>query len=244
MRSSTPPCPGKSVPLSFTPARRFNSDSWRSPTIDNATSATPNTIHSATDAGSSGAPNPRARRHEQQDERIDDDGSDAAIRALPRLAGADLRRELVPAETAPGEIGGSIGDPHDRHRTERQPGRARLQRGDRHERAEQHDPADNRERNRRRGLPPHEHGRRSDDDPEERRDTACDDGDHAPAVLGRQLHRQRGADDQRDADEDHARRRRRSRSASTIRLRQPPRSAARRHPIRPAAAGTARPAPR
>jgi len=39
MRSSTPPCPGSSVPLSFAPACRFSSDSKRSPTIDTAASS-------------------------------------------------------------------------------------------------------------------------------------------------------------------------------------------------------------
>src|SRR5690606_11826390 len=36
MRSSTPPCPGSTVPLSLTPAWRLSSDSCRSPTIDKA----------------------------------------------------------------------------------------------------------------------------------------------------------------------------------------------------------------
>ncbi len=31
MRSNTPPCPGSSLPISFTPRRRFNTLSTRSP---------------------------------------------------------------------------------------------------------------------------------------------------------------------------------------------------------------------
>ena len=44
VRSSTPPWPGNSVPLSFTPACRLSSDSKRSPTTETDASATTNTI--------------------------------------------------------------------------------------------------------------------------------------------------------------------------------------------------------
>src|ERR1700735_2384079 len=39
MRSMTPPCPGKTLPLSFTPANLFKRLSVRSPTIEKATPA-------------------------------------------------------------------------------------------------------------------------------------------------------------------------------------------------------------
>jgi hypothetical protein len=48
VRSSTPPCPGSSAPLSLAPARRFSRDSCRSPTIESAASATQSRTHSAT----------------------------------------------------------------------------------------------------------------------------------------------------------------------------------------------------
>src|SRR4029077_17275385 len=39
IRSMTPPCPGNTVPLSFTPAKRFSRLSVRSPTMEKATAA-------------------------------------------------------------------------------------------------------------------------------------------------------------------------------------------------------------
>ncbi len=41
-RSNTPPCPGKTVPLSLTPATRFNHDSNKSPSTLTATKVMPN----------------------------------------------------------------------------------------------------------------------------------------------------------------------------------------------------------
>ena len=119
MRSSTPPCPGSSVPLSLTPAWRLIHDSNRSPRMLNAVSTQEHHQHRP-DRSSSATPAGAASRSTMK-YRITP--TKRAGHALPGLARADLRRQLVAAETAAGEIGGGIGDPH-HHRAMPAAGRA------------------------------------------------------------------------------------------------------------------------
>ena len=94
VRSRMPPCPGSSVPLSLTPARRFSSDSCRSPTIDSAASTMANAIHSTTDDASPALLDAGARRERHEQSRIDGDGGDAAPGAFPRFARTDRGASL------------------------------------------------------------------------------------------------------------------------------------------------------
>src|SRR5580704_4419947 len=85
-RSSQPPCPGSSVPLSFTPAPRFRADSQRSPNCP-ATLA-PAVSASAATGGTAGIAQRRKKKP-----KISDAASDAAepSQDLPGLTtGASL----------------------------------------------------------------------------------------------------------------------------------------------------------
>ena len=92
MRSSTPPCPGNSVPLSLTPAVRLNMLTVRSPTTESA--ATPR--QNGTSTAKFGIDLERAQHNQQHDR------EQAADHALPGLARADLRRQLHAAQRLAG----------------------------------------------------------------------------------------------------------------------------------------------
>ena len=99
MRSSTPPWPGNSRPLSFRSVGRLNMLSVRSPTTENAAAAR----HSGRKR-SSGTANQWPAGH--GDHRRE---QHAAEHAFPGLARRDVRRELHAAKEAAGEIGAGIG---------------------------------------------------------------------------------------------------------------------------------------
>ena len=67
-------------------------------------------------APSNGAPgdSPDACEQRTRDDSVGERADQAARSAFPRLAGADRRRELVPAPARPDEIGGGVGDPDQR----------------------------------------------------------------------------------------------------------------------------------
>ena len=106
IRSSMPPWPGISVPLSLTPAWRLSSDSARSP----MTPMTPRT--SPTDESD----RPRRRRGRRAAT-----ASDAGHRGrgqatgqpLDRLLRADGRDQRSPAERSPDEVGAGVAEPGD-----------------------------------------------------------------------------------------------------------------------------------
>ena len=84
MRSSTPPWPGSSVPLSLTPAWRFSSDSNRSPTTETRASASASATHATIASGVDVAAEAGGARERHQRERIDARPRRARRRRLPR----------------------------------------------------------------------------------------------------------------------------------------------------------------
>ena len=117
MRSSTPPCPGSSPPLSFTPAWRLSQTRTGRPRSTVRRSAamiasTPRNPRPGPNASTSrSAP---ARRQAQA--RCDHAGPRGADHALPGLAGADARARACAARSAPREVRGDVGDPDQRQR--------------------------------------------------------------------------------------------------------------------------------
>ena len=117
MRSSIPPCPGKIVPESLTPALRFQADSKRSP-IWPAT--LPTARHGQHVRGRNFAPVAEDGGHEQRSQKIRD-------RALPGFVRADLRGHFPAADAAAHEISRRIAHPNQDHGEKKKP-RARIHR--------------------------------------------------------------------------------------------------------------------
>ena len=114
MRSSTPPWPGNSVPLSFTPAKRLSRLSVRSPTIENATTAR----HSAHER-----PRVDGRTTQLPANRRPARSAPCRRTRLPRSCRANARRERHAAEPAAGEERADVRRPHE-HQREQHPVRA------------------------------------------------------------------------------------------------------------------------
>ena len=150
---------------------------------------------------------------------IDRDRDPCAIHTFPRFAGADLRRELVLAERPAGEVRRRVGDPHDRHRREHEPRRARLHLHERHPGREQHDETDGHHHDRALRGPSTHDPCGCNHDPQERREAAQREHDRrrpaARELRGRCIE-QRDADHHDRCQEDVARRRGQSDEASPL----------------------------
>ena len=186
MRSSTPPCPGSSVPLSFTPAWRFSSDSNRSPTTDTAASSDARTRPRARSRRASiGAAKPASRRRtERARARRAATATSAPYTPSHVLPGTDLRARACACRT--------------RGRRNTRRCRRSTRSPSRRARATASAPAARRARATRRSARPSRRApsaagdcvgqraidpRRRDDDPEQRRDAAH--GEHDAGAASR-----------------------------------------------------------
>ena len=111
MRSSTPPWPGMSAELSFTPALRFSIDSNRSPAMPSATIVDAEQRRAAA-TGTAGS---HQRADDARTQRAEDEAAD---RALDGLLRADRRRQRAPAERAPGVVLRRVADDDRQHQQE------------------------------------------------------------------------------------------------------------------------------
>ena len=106
MRSSTPPCPGISDELSFTPAARFSRDSNRSPQMPETDDE--HAEHEQRTVAGNGSIVAPANDHERGAE------DDAADRAFDGLLRADRRRQRPSAEHAARVVLRRVADDHRR----------------------------------------------------------------------------------------------------------------------------------